>query len=260
MFRRKRLIWILAIAVMAIGTAVFVRQQYVLPILMYHSVAKSVPPGNRIVVSIQTFERQMRFLKEHKYNVLTLESAADLIKNNKKIPFRAIVLTFDDGYKDNYTYAFPILKKYKFPATIFIIISEVGRPDRMSWEEIKEMQDSGLITFGSHTQSHLFLPEVKTDSELNKEIQDSKLELESKLHKAVHTFAYPMGRFSDKVKQAVRASGYKVGVVTNPGKKFPNQDIFALKRLRISENANNLFVFWIESSGFYNFIREQRHK
>jgi hypothetical protein len=69
-----------------------------------------------------------------------------------------------------------------------------------------------------------------------------------------------MGRFSDKARRAVIAAGYKIAVATNPGKKYPNNDIFVLKRLRISENAGNLFVFWIETSGYYNFIREHRHK
>lgn len=261
MFRPKRLITVLGIIVFTTASlAVFISRQYVLPIIMYHSVSSSVPPGNRIIVSAKTFERQIAFLKKHNYKVIPLEAISDFIAKNKKIPPRTIVLTLDDGYKDNYTYAFPILKKYNFPATIFIILSEVGRPDRLSWEEIKEMQGSGLITFGSHTISHAFLDSVKADQELIKEISESKKILEERLDKKVSSFCYPMGRFSDKARQAVISAGYKIAVATNPGKKYPNNDIFVLKRLRISENAGNLFVFWIETSGYYNFIREHRHK
>jgi len=261
MFKRKKLIAVLCIIAISVGSlTVFISRQYVLPILMYHSVSASVPQGNRIIVSVDTFQRQMKFLKEHNYNVLTLEAAGDLIKNKKKIPARSIVLTLDDGYKDNYIYALPVLKKYNFPATIFIVFSQVGMPGMLNWDEIKQMQDSGLITFGSHTINHPFLEFVKTDEELIREIGDSKNLMENNLNKVVNTFSYPMGRFSERARNLVIACGYKVGVVTNPGKKYPNDDVFALKRLRISENAKNLFVFWIESSGYYNFIREHRHK
>ena len=261
MFRRKRLIVFLGIIVFtAASLAVFISRQYVLPIIMYHSVSTTVPPGNVITVSAKTFERQMLFLKKHNYKVIPLEAISDFIAKKKKIPPRTIVLTLDDGYKDNYIYAFPVLKKYNFPATIFIIVSEVGRPGRLSWEEIKEMQGSGLIIFGSHTINHPLLNFIKADQELIKEISDSKKILEEGLGRRVNSFCYPMGRFSDKVRQAVIAAGYKIAVATNPGKKYPSNDIFVLKRLRISENAGNLFVFWIETSGYYNFIREHRHK
>jgi peptidoglycan/xylan/chitin deacetylase (PgdA/CDA1 family) len=260
MFRRKRLIVFLGIIVFTTASlAVFVSRHYVLPIIMYHSVSTKVPPGNVITVSAKTFERQIAFLKKHNYNVIPLEAASDFITKRKKTPPRTIVLTLDDGYKDNYTYAFPILKKYNFPATIFIILSEVGRSDRLSWAEIKEMQSSGLITFGSHTISHPLLDFIKDNQELIKEISGSKKILEEQLGRKVNTFCYPMGRFSDKARQAVIAAGYKIAVATNPGKKYPDNDIFVLKRLRISENAGNLFVFWLETSGYYNFIREHRH-
>jgi len=261
MFKRKRLVTVSGITLIILFLLIgFVRQQYVLPILMYHSVKPSVASGNRLIVSVNTLERQMNFLKKHNYNVLNLEDAAALIKGRRKLPPKSIVLTFDDGNKDNYTYAFPILKKYNLPATIFLIFSEVGRPDRLSWEEINRMRDSGLISFGSHTINHPFLEYIKSDEELKREISGSKAMLEKKLGRPVDTFSYPMGRFDSKVRQFVVDAGYKAGVVSNPGKDYPNDDVFVLKRLRISENAGNLFIFWIETSGYYNFIREQRHK
>ena len=242
----------------------FIRGQYVAPIIMYHSVNPDAVAENRLAVPTEAFERQMRFLKEHHYNVLSLESLAGLIKEKKKIPRKSIAITFDDGYKDNYIYAFPILKKYNLPATMFIIVDEVGRPqaDRLSWDEIKTMQDSGIITFGSHTLGHEHLPDIKSEQDLKKQIFDSMGILEEKLNKKITIFSYPNGGFNDRVRRIVIDAGYKLAVATNPGKKFANDDIFALKRLRISANCNNLFVFWVETSGYYNFMREhrQRHK
>ena len=119
--KRKRLITIFSVIFLAGFLLVnFIQQQYVAPILMYHSVNPYVKQGSRLTVSVQTFERQMRFLKNRHYNVITLETLGDLIKNKKKIPAKTLAITFDDGYKDNYTYAFPILKKYNINNLILL--------------------------------------------------------------------------------------------------------------------------------------------
>jgi peptidoglycan/xylan/chitin deacetylase (PgdA/CDA1 family) len=258
MFKRKKLIIPVSLTLAIVGLLIFIRSQYVLPILMYHSVDKVVPRGNVLTVSVGTFEKQMAFFKKNHYQVLDLEAVADYVSKKKKAPPRAVVLTFDDGNEDNYTYAFPILRKYDFPATIFIIVSEVGKPGRLNWDQIRQMRSSGLISFGSHTLTHPFLPSIESDQLLKNEIFGSKKELEEILGAPADAFCYPMGRFDARVEAAVKDSGYKIGVVTNPGKKFSNRDIFAIKRLRISENARDMFVFWFETSGYYNLIREIR--
>jgi len=261
MSKRRVLITFFGIAILLSGCLVsFICGQYVVPIAMYHSVNPGALPRNMLAVSAATFERQMRFLKSHHYNVLTLESLATLIKEKKKIPHKTIAITLDDGYKDNYIYAFPVLKKYNLPATMFIITDEVGRVDRLSWDEIKTMQDSGIITFGSHTLGPEPLINIKSEQDLKKQIFDSKKILEEKLGRPINAFSYPEGRFNNRIKQLVMEAGYKLAVATNPGRKFASDDIFALKRLRISANSNNLFIFRIETSGYYNFIREYRRK
>lgn len=263
---RKRLKLIITLGVVIICLCclvVFAQSKYVAPILMYHSINYQVNPGSeKLVVSPAVFERQMRFLKTNRYNVISLEALAGLIRDKKRIPPRTVALTFDDGYKDNYAYAFGVLRKYNFPATIFIIINEVGRPenDRLSWDEIKDMTDSGIIDFGSHTLGPKPLIDIKNEEELKKQVFVSRKILEEKLGRQVNIFSYPEGRFNDRIRQLVIDAGYKVAVTGNAGRKYPDSDVFALKRLRISSNAANLFVFWVESSGFYNLIREYRHK
>jgi peptidoglycan/xylan/chitin deacetylase (PgdA/CDA1 family) len=108
--------------------------------------------------------------------------------------------------------------------------------------------------------NHPFLENIEDGEILKKEVKDSKRILEENLKKEVNAFSYPCGRLNSRVRQEVVIAGYKAAVVTNPGKNCPDDDVFALKRLRISENASNMFVFWIETSGYYNFIREHRHK
>jgi peptidoglycan/xylan/chitin deacetylase (PgdA/CDA1 family) len=260
--KHRRLIIVFGIIFVLLFSLVnFISRQYVVPILMYHSVAINPAPENRLAVSVASFERQMNFLKRHHYNVMPLETIAALLKSKKKIPPKTVAITFDDGYKNVYTYAFPILKKYNLPATLFIIVNEVGRPqaDRLSWDEIKDMRNSGIISFGSHGLDGEPLVNLKSE-EVKKQIFDSKKILEKKLDCNLNAFSYGEGMFNNLIKQLVINAGYKLAVATKPGKKFPNDDVFALKRLRISSTSDNLLVFWIETSGYYTFIREGRHK
>ncbi|MFH1457588.1 MAG: polysaccharide deacetylase family protein [Candidatus Omnitrophota bacterium] len=259
----KRLLIVILLVILVFFLALgIISCNYVAPILMYHSINLKVPFGNRMVVSVKSFERQMRFLKDHRYNVVPLETLADLVREQKKIPPKTVAITFDDGYKDNYTLAFPVLKKYNLCATIFVILDEIDRPqgDRLSWQDLFAMRDSGLMTIGSHCLGPEPLINSKSEEEIKRQITESKRILEERLGRGIYAFSYPEGRFTPQIKQWVREAGYKFAVVTNPGKKFPNDDVLALKRLRISDTSDSLFVFWVESSGYYNFIREHRRK
>ena len=120
------------------------------------------------------------------------------------------------------------------------------------------MQESGLITIGSHTIGPEPLINIKSEDELKKQIFDSKKILEEKLGRPANLFSYPGGFFNKHIKDLVIAAGYKGAVATSPGKRYPNNDIFALKRLRISESTRNLFVFWFEITGYYKFTQEIR--
>jgi len=263
MFKRKKLIIGLSVLVAGLSLlANFISGKFVVPILMYHAINDKPVAGRMLTVTVNTFERQMRFLKTHHYNVVALEALADLIAGKKPIPQKTVALTFDDGYKDNFTNAFPVLKKYGLPATMFIIINEVGRAqaDRLSWDEIKAMQSSGVISFGSHTIGPDPLTKMKSEDELRSQVFDSKRILEEKLGSKVGLFSYPEGTFNAHIKQLVRDAGYKLAVATNPGKTSSNTDLFAIKRIRISENSRNIFIFWIETSGYYTFMKEHRHR
>ena len=121
------------------------------------------------------------------------------------------------------------------------------------------MSESGVIAIGSHTMTHAWLPD-QPDQRLDSEIMGSKRSIESHLSKKAETFSYPSGGFNQNVRDKVIKSGYKIAVATNPGKKYPKHDLFAMKRLRISGTSDNLFVFWFEITGFYTWIKEHRDK
>lgn len=238
-----------------------IRQRYTVPIIMYHYVHYGANPDDKLVVTPEAFQRQMRFLKERRYNVVPLETLAVLIKEKRKIPARTIAITIDDGQRDNYDQIYPVLKKYNLPATMFVIVNEIGRVqnDKLSWDQIKEMRDSGLINFGSHALGAEPLVNIKSEEELEKQIFESKKILEGKLGKEVKIFSYPEGLFNAKIKKMAMQAGYLAAVSTSPGISSPSDDIFALKRLRISQNADNLFIFYVQASGYYGPVREFQH-
>lgn len=259
---KRALILVLLLALSFGGWIFWLSRHYTLPILMYHYVNEKEPLISRLGVSPLTFERQMGFLKKNKYNVISLEQAVDLIKCKKKIPFKTVVITFDDGYLDNYTNAYPILKKYGLPATIFVVLDRIGKrlgnDSYMDWQQIQELSEAGLVTIGSHSMSHPNLSEVVSSQELKYEISRSKKVLEEILKKKVDFFSYPFGGVNPRAREFAIEAGYKGCVGTNFPKGYPGDDVYTLKRLRISENSKNLFVFWIESSGLYTYIKEHR--
>ena len=250
----KRRLLLIAAPCLAVALVVYAHSRYVFPVLMYHSVAPD--RKNALTVSPETFERQMAFLKSNGYRVLTLEEAARMIAGRRS-GGKALAITFDDGNEDNYTFAFPVLRKYGFPATVFLIFERVGSPGFLTWDEIRRMEASGLVTFGSHTVHHIPLAGLEA-GKLAEEVAGSKKLLEEKLGAKVGLFSYPVGNFDARARAAVVDAGYRAAAITNPGHGTADNDPFLIKRLRVSENSKNLFVFWFESSGYYNLVRETR--
>jgi len=198
----------------------------------------------------------MSFLKRRNYNVVRLEDLPELIKKGN-IPYKTIAITFDDGYENNYKEAYPILKEFGLPATIFISPGFIGRDGYLTWDQVVEMSESGLVSIGSHAMTHAYLPDL-AEQKLRMEIFDSKRAIKSHTRKDIASFSYPVGAFNDYVRDKVVKAGYSIAVATNPGKDYPKHDIFAMKRVRISRTSDNLLVFWIETSGFYTWIKEHR--
>ena len=259
-FFKKIIIFFFSIFLLLVfGFIIYLNTKYITPVLMYHYLDNSsIVQKDKRYIQPQTFERQMRFLKKNKYNVISLEEFAQALKSKKTLPRNTVVLTFDDGHLDNYLFAFPILKTYSLPATMFIISGEIGQQGRMTPKQIKELSDSGLITIGSHTISHEHLPSINDKEILKKEIFKSKKILEDITKKSVNCFSYPIGGFNSEIRQMVIDAGYTTAIGTSPGLNYPNNDPYAIKRVRISNNSRNLFIFWFESSGLYKHLLEWR--
>jgi len=247
------------ILLILLGIAIFtygleLQDQYVVPIVVYHQVAPCGDSGNLLNVTVDHFDEQLSFLMKHKYNVISLDELVSSTKSRKPLPHNSVVLTFDDGTEDNYQYAFAILKKYGFPATIFIIPSKVGKKGYLTWDQIREMDKAG-ITFGSHTVTHVYLPDLPKGKQ-KQEIFVSKKIIEHRLGHRINHFCYPKGGFTDDVKSFVRQAGYTSACTTNRGYNRLNRDVYELKRIRFANKYTTPFVFWAKLSGYYNLLRK----
>ena len=229
----------------------------VVPVLMYHSIHQD--EENTLFVSPEVFERQMRFLAEHKYNVIGPDDVVAIMKKEKKMPPKTVCITADDGFYNFYKYGFPVLKRYNLKAVIFMPTDKIGRPGRLGWKELREMSDSGLVIVESHTRSHPWLPTVSVDeSKLNDELAGSKNILEKGLGKKVEYVCYPNGAFNDQVKEAAKKAGYKGAFTTNPAKKSDIHDIYAIRRLKMSSSSDNPLVLRGKLSRYYSWYKEHR--
>lgn len=256
MRQRAALWWLAGTMAVIIATVVFLKTAYVVPVVMYHAIDHK-DRETKLSVSPESFERQMAFLARHRYRVVPFEAVADQLGRKAPFPPRTIAITFDDGFMNNYRYAYPVLKKYNLPATIFVIVDKIGQPGYCGWQELREMASSGVITIGSHTRSHRWLPSLGT-KDLERELRSSKETLERELGVPVRTLCYPIGAFNDRVQRAARAAGYRCAAGTNPGKGAPSDDPFCVKRIKISRTSDNLLVFWFETTGYYTWIKERR--
>ncbi len=256
MQKRTRVVIICGIflVVSAVALKTLLDSVYRLPVLMYHSIDYTTDKKNRMIVSPEVFARQMEFLHNNGYNVIPLEKCVSYLADRKKPPSKTVAITLDDGYKNNYTNVYPVVKKYNIPVTIFVITGLVERPGYLDWKEIREMSDSGVVDIESHTKSHKWLTGLD-DKALKDELEDSKNTLEERLGKKIDYICYPMGGYDKRVKAAARNAGYRAGFATKPKRLKNLYDIFEIKRVRISPTSDNMFVFYIKLTGYHAFFR-----
>ena len=219
-------------------TGVFPSGYQTVPVLSYHRFGAG---RGKLSVAKHQFEEQMQYLKQHGYRVVPLKAVLDFVRGQAVIPQRSVVITIDDGYKSVYEIAFPVLKKYGYPATIFIYTDYIGNGG-LTWRQMEEMEASGLISFQAHSKTHdnltMRLPsesigqykkriagEVRIPAELlSKRMKDSML-----------SYAYPFGAVNQPVVDELKKSGYQSGVTVDRGGNAFFTYPYALRRSMIYE-------------------------
>lgn len=235
-------------------------KEQAIPILTYHSIDDS---GSVISVAVTNFDKQMSCLRKKGYKTYSLMEMVNYIKRGAELPHKGIVITFDDGYENNYKEAFPVLQKFGYTATIFITTGHSGKKNNwgkqhpsipelsmLSWEEIREMSRHG-IDFGAHTQNHVNLEEVSIDI-ARKEIIESKDDIQMRIDHPVELFSYPFGCFNKEVQDITRTA-FRGAISNNPGKINYRSDIYALERINATGKIFKSLPINILNLGSFNF-------
>lgn len=215
------------------------------PVLNYHKVDNF---HHALSVSPNEFEEQIKYLHENGYHTITPDQLIAYLKYGTDLPDRPILITFDDGYLDNYTNAYPILKKYGYTATIFLVTNLVGHDHRfVSWEQVKQMESDGFV-FGSHTANHTPLTQIAAQ-QLETELIKSRDEINRQTGKIPKYFAYPTGVYNAKTEEMVAKTGYTAAFTIHYGRVNSNSNLYALERIPLFKSHRTFQSFFIRLNG-----------
>lgn len=233
-----------------------------LPILTYHSIDSS---GSVISVAPEVFRWQMKSLNKAGYNVVSLNNLVDSLIDEKPLIAKTVALTFDDGFRNFYTAAFPVLEEYGFKATVYLVTDYCGKrneweaaspniplSDLLNWNEIRKLNDYG-IEFGAHTLTHPDLTRI-TIAQAKREIFESKAKIEDEIGSAVKSFAYPYGKFNDSVR-SIAAENFRAACSTNLGKARRKSDFYSLERIDAYYLSNARIFNSLSSTGLDSYLQ-----
>ena len=209
-------------------------------VLNYHKIDNTFIS---LAVRPDDFEAQMKYLSENGYHTISPDELYDSLAGTGELPENPVLITFDDGYVDNYTNAYPILKKYGFKATIFVITSFLGKDKNyMTWDQARELDANG-ISIESHTVDHKSMTDL-TDDQLRMELVESKKKAEKELGHPVEYMAYPTGTYNLHIAEMVKEAGYKAAFTIKYGNVDKASNIYALERVPIfhTEDTNKDFL------------------
>jgi peptidoglycan/xylan/chitin deacetylase (PgdA/CDA1 family) len=244
-----------------------------IPVLMYHSISSDRDEHSgayyKTTTSPERFAEHMRFLHENGYSTVNLDGVIDRLRNPSRGESKAVAITFDDGFRDFYSDAFPILEQYGFSATMFLPTSYIGHSaqqfkgrDCLTWDQACELSDAGVV-FGSHSATHPQL-HLATPAKQRRELQESKDSIEQILGVPVHSFSYPYAfpeqdqAFAQRLREELSGCGYTNGVSTIVGRAASGDDNFFLKRLPIND-ADDRALFQAKLEGGYDWLHRVQY-
>jgi peptidoglycan/xylan/chitin deacetylase (PgdA/CDA1 family)/glycosyltransferase involved in cell wall biosynthesis len=238
-----------------------------IPVLMYHRVVPEAPTNSHhgVWVTAQSFEQNLISLKQRCYSSITFEQYQLFLNRKFTLPKKPVILTFDDGYEDNYTCAFPLLKKFGFSAVIFLVADAIRRTNfwdidepqvaLMNNKQIREMSVAGT-EFGSHTVMHPNLSQCSPE-QIRKELVESKQVIEQLTGREIISIAYPYGAVNETIKSIAVETGYKFGIATNSGPLKFYEDLFEIRRIQIFPLTDRL-GFWKKTQRWYLRYKQRK--
>ena len=211
-----------------------------IPIFLYHHIVKEESDALKVhhldkkllweLSQGKTFEEQIRGLENLGYHFISYQDLIDYNNGQKKLYKKSCVLTFDDGCRDIYTNAYPILQKYNIPFTMFVVTNAVGADGCASWEELKEMQDSGLALIASHSTNHTEFNKLSVEETLEN-VDSSYKALEENLgEQKTKIFTYPYGLYSQEQLEPLKEEGYVINLTDNKINKSKDLNLYGLHR------------------------------
>jgi peptidoglycan/xylan/chitin deacetylase (PgdA/CDA1 family) len=213
-----------------------------IPILVYHHVVPGRPSGSEVArllfVTPDGFEQQLKFLRDNGYQSVAFDDLADCLEYGAPLPERPVILSFDDGWENQFTYGFPLLQQYGFTGTFYVVTNYLDHPNFMTTDQLKTMIAAGM-TIGDHTRSHPPLPSIGNPARLKDEIAGSKALLEERLGVAIDTFAYPYGSYTASVAAVVKAAGYRTARTVDSGTQATADNLETLPGVIFSAYVNH---------------------
>lgn len=210
-----------------------------IPVLSYHQINDE--EHNQLTVPVAEFDEEMAYLHDHGFHTITPDQLHAYLTEDAPLPEKPVLITFDDGYRDNYTNAFPILQKYGMTATIFLVSDYMDRFDNyLTWQQVQEMSEAGIY-MGSHTLSHFELTGL-SPADLHLQLEGGKLATEWKTRKFTEYIAYPCGSVNDEVLAETKACGYKGGFTVRYGLIQKGENPYLMDRVPIFGNIKHSFL------------------
>ncbi|WP_333871605.1 polysaccharide deacetylase family protein [Desulforamulus putei] len=232
-------------------------------ILNYHHLDPN--PRTSSTISPRLFAEHMKYLKDHGYHVISLQQLKNYLlaprtkgagnghHGNIALPDRAVVITFDDGYASFYEYAYPVLKEYGFPSTMFTIVGKVSNSPneipKLTWQQVKELAATGLVDFQSHTYDMHYLVGKKSaliaehPQKVQKDLHMSRDVLSFHTGRFVDAIAYPFGHYNPSLIHIARQEGFKLGFTLNQGAVQKGMNPMQLPRVAVGEEKFTVAEF-----------------
>lgn len=224
-------------------TSVYTDGYRTLPILCYHQFTAADKATHQLELAAEVFEQQMRYLLDNGYEFLSFAQVQTILAGDQPIPEKSVVITIDDGYRSVYDVAWPILKKYQIPATLFIYTDFIGAPAALNWAQVREMKASGFIEIESHGKSHSSLSVLPEDSSeaayiarLQQEMSGTRRVFKKQLGEAPRFLSYPYGNSSVLASEAAQSAGIALAATVTRGDNTTFADPYLLHRTMIYDS------------------------